>query len=145
MIGLIQRVKQAKVSVDNELHSQIDQGILLLLGIEKKDSSENIEKLARKVANLRIFEDENAKMNLSLSDIQGELLVVSQFTLVADTAKGNRPGFSNSAPPALSEILYDEFIKHFTCTYAPCKSGRFGANMQVELINDGPATFYIQV
>ena len=145
MIGLIQRVKQAKVSVGKEIIGQIDQGILLLLGIEKNDNKEKIEKLARKVANLRIFEDDNAKMNLSLLDIKGQLLVVSQFTLVADTAKGNRPGFSNSASPALGETLYDEFIEHFTCTHAPCKSGQFGANMQVELINDGPATFYIQV
>lgn len=144
MIGLIQRVKQAKVSVDNTLVSRIDNGILLLLGIEKKDTIDDIKKLARKVANLRIFEDDNAKMNLSLLDTQGELLVVSQFTLVADTAKGNRPGFSNSAPHELSKTLYDQFITHYSCEYTTCKSGRFGANMQVELTNDGPATFYLQ-
>ena len=84
-------------------------------------------------------------MNLSLLDIKGELLVISQFTLVADTAKGNRPGFSNSAPPTIGKSLYDEFIEHFNSTYSACKNGRFGANMQVELVNDGPATFYLSV
>lgn len=145
MIGLIQRVKRAKVSVETVVIGEIDHGILLLLGIEKNDSNDSVERLAKKVANLRIFEDENAKMNLSLLDVKGELLVVSQFTLVADIAKGNRPGFSNSAPPVLSENLYKQFINHYTAVYTSCKSGRFGANMQVELINDGPATFYLQV
>lgn len=145
VIGLIQRVKQAQVSVDHEVISEIQQGILLLLGVEKHDNKTSLEKLAKKVANLRIFEDDNAKMNLSLVDVKGELLVVSQFTLVADTAKGNRPGFSNSAPHALGENLYNTFIEHFSEAYSPCKSGRFGANMAVELINDGPATFYLKV
>jgi D-tyrosyl-tRNA(Tyr) deacylase len=145
MIGLIQRVKGAKVSVDGQTLGQIETGILLLLGLEKHDSSDHVKKLAKKVASLRIFPDHQDKMNLSLSDIQGELLVVSQFTLVADTTKGNRPGFSNSAPPALGEALYEEFIEHYSNTYSACRSGRFGANMQVELVNDGPATFYLHV
>ena len=145
MIGLIQRVKQAKVSLDHGVIGEIGQGILLLLGVEKNDDITSVEKLAKKVASLRIFEDEHAKMNLSLLDVKGELLVVSQFTLVADTTKGNRPGFSNSAPPALGENLYKQFIEHFSETYSPCKSGRFGANMAVELINDGPATFYLKI
>jgi D-tyrosyl-tRNA(Tyr) deacylase len=145
VIGLIQRVKRAKVSVDTVVISEIDHGMLLFLGVEKNDNNDNVERLSKKVANLRIFADENAKMNLSLLDVKGELLVVSQFTLVSDIAKGNRPGFSNSAPPALGETLYKHFINHFTATYTSCKSGRFGANMQVELINDGPATFYLQV
>ncbi|MFT5670618.1 MAG: D-tyrosyl-tRNA(Tyr) deacylase, partial [Glaciecola sp.] len=101
MIGLIQRVKRAQVVVGNETISQIDSGILLLLGVEKKDTISSTQKLAKKMANLRIFPDSEGKMNLSLLDIKGELLVIPQFTLVADTAKGNRPGFSNSAPPAL--------------------------------------------
>ncbi|MFT5282081.1 MAG: D-tyrosyl-tRNA(Tyr) deacylase [Kangiellaceae bacterium] len=148
MIGLIQRVKRAQVVVGNETISQIDSGILLLLGVEKKDTISSTQKLAKKMANLRIFPDSEGKMNLSLLDIKGELLVIPQFTLVADTAKGNRPGFSNSAPPALGKSLYDEFIEHFNSTYSAytaCKSGRFGANMQVELVNDGPATFYLSV
>lgn len=145
MIGLIQRVKKARVSVDHNVIGEIEQGILLLLGVEKHDDETSVKKLAKKVASLRIFEDENAKMNLSLLDIKGELLVVSQFTLVADTAKGNRPGFSNSAPPVLSENLYKHFIEHFSETYTPCKSGSFGANMAVQLVNDGPATFYLKV
>lgn len=145
MIGLIQRVKHAQVSVNNECISKIGSGILLLLGVEKHDTQSSIEKLAKKVANLRIFDDEEGKMNLSLTAVKGELLVVSQFTLVADTTKGNRPGFSNSAPAVLGESLYNDFITHFNSTYAICKSGRFGANMQVELVNDGPATFYLQV
>ncbi len=145
MIGLIQRVQHAMVRVDNNTISQINKGILLLLGVEKNDSSTHVVKLAKKVANMRIFEDDAGKMNLSLQDIKGQLLVVSQFTLVADTTKGNRPGFSNSAAPLLGQALYEEFVEHFGATYCPCEQGRFGANMQVELINDGPATFYLQV
>jgi D-tyrosyl-tRNA(Tyr) deacylase len=145
MIGLIQRVKRAHVMVDNHALGKIGPGILLLLGVEKHDNSRTLEKLAKKVANIRIFPDEDDKMNLNLMAIKGELLVVSQFTLVADTGKGNRPGFSNSATPALGEELYNEFIAHFNSTYRKCESGRFGANMQVELINDGPATFYLSV
>jgi D-tyrosyl-tRNA(Tyr) deacylase len=145
MIGLIQRVTSAKVVVGGEPVGQIQGGILLLLGVEKDDSSSQIEKLARKIRNLRIFADEDGKMNLSLKDTQGKLLVVSQFTLVADTAKGNRPGFSNSAPPELGEKLYNEFIEHYSTTYDHCEAGTFGANMQVELVNDGPATFHIKV
>lgn len=145
MIGLIQRVKYAKVLVDKQVIGEIQSGILLLLGVEKDDSFVNVEKLAKKVAALRIFPDQNDKMNLSLQSTQGELLVVSQFTLVADTTKGNRPGFSNSAPPILGEQLYNEFIAHYSHMYAPCQSGHFGANMEIELLNDGPATFYLNV
>jgi len=145
MIGLIQRVRSASISVNQQSISRINVGILLLLGVEKNDTNIELEKLAKKVANLRIFSDAEGKMNLNLLTVNGELLVVSQFTLVADTAKGNRPGFSNSAPPALGESLYNDFITHFGSTYSPCKSGQFGANMQVELINDGPATFYLKV
>lgn len=145
MIGLIQRVTRAKVLVDARAVGQIDKGILLLLGVEKNDTLAQIEKLAKKVANLRIFADADGKMNKSLQDIDGQLLVVSQFTLVADTAKGNRPGFSNSASHVDGERIYNAFIAHFCATYSECQSGCFGANMQVELINDGPATFYLRV
>ena len=150
MIGLIQRVSKASVSVDQHIVGSIDKGLLLLLGIEKHDSQQALEKLARKIANIRIFEDEHGKMNVSLFDLYKQdksvsLLVVSQFTLVADTAKGNRPGFSNSAPPTLGEDLYKRFITHFEQHYCPCQRGQFGANMQVSLVNDGPATFHLQV
>lgn len=145
MIGLIQRVTQAKVSVDGESINAINNGILLLIGVEKHDDNESVKRLAKKVANLRIFEDDQGKMNQSLLAVKGELLVVSQFTLMADTTKGNRPGFSNSATPELSLRLYNDFISHFTHEYGPCKGGLFGANMQVELTNDGPATFYLQI
>lgn len=145
MKALIQRVSYAQVNVNNQCINSISAGILLLLGIEKQDTLQSVERLAKKVANLRIFEDDNGKMNLSLLATKGELLVVSQFTLVADTDKGNRPGFSNSAPALLSESLYNNFITHFNDQYGPCKGGQFGANMQVELINDGPATFYLQI
>lgn len=145
MIGLIQRVKYAKVSVAGETIGQIDAGILLLLGVEKGDNADKVKKLAKKVAMLRIFPDTDDKMNLSLSDTHGELLVVSQFTLAADTSKGNRPGFSNSAEPALGKALFDEFVTHYNQSYRTCQSGRFGANMQVELLNDGPATFTLKV
>jgi D-tyrosyl-tRNA(Tyr) deacylase len=150
MIGLIQRVNKATVKVNNKSVGSINKGLLLFLGLEKGDSKLEIEKLAKKVANIRIFEDENKKMNKSLFQLAQEnhavkLLVVSQFTLVADTKKGNRPGFSNSAPPDISESLYNDFIHHFTEHYCECESGEFGANMQVELINDGPATFHLQV
>lgn len=145
MIGLIQRVTHAHVSVDEQIIGQIDKGILLLLGVEKLDSLENMKQLAKKIANFRMFEDENGKMNKSLLDIKGQLLVVSQFTLVADTRKGNRPGFSNGASPEHGLAMYQAFIEHFEAEYLPCQSGRFGANMQVALVNDGPATFTIKV
>lgn len=145
MIGLIQRVSHATVRTDATTKGSIGRGILLLLGIEKEDKHEHIVKMAKKVAKLRIFEDENGKMNNSLQDIKGELLVVSQFTLAADTQKGNRPGFSNAAANSLSESLYNDFIQHYQDEYGVCQQGKFGANMQVELCNDGPATFYIKL
>lgn len=145
MIGLIQRVSQASVSVENTTIGEISQGLLLFLGVEKDDTPISVKNLARKVANIRIFEDEAGKMNKSLLDINGQILVISQFTLVANTQKGNRPGFSDAAPPALGQDLYNAFLSHFKDEYIPCQSGQFGANMQVALVNDGPATFTIKV
>jgi len=145
LIGLIQRVSRASVHVHEQKTGSIGRGILLLLGIEKEDNHEHVVKMARKVAKIRIFEDENGKMNNSLQDIKGELLVVSQFTLAADTQKGNRPGFSNAAANSLSESLYNDFIQHYQNEYGVCQQGKFGANMQVALCNDGPATFYIKL
>lgn len=144
MIGLIQRVSNASVNVNGEQIAAIDRGCLLLLGVEKGDSREQVEKLAKKVASIRIFEDDDGKMNLSLQDIDAELLVVSQFTLAADTKKGNRPGFSNAAEPTLGNDLYEYFLEYYRSQYTACQHGEFGANMQVQLVNDGPATFYLQ-
>jgi D-tyrosyl-tRNA(Tyr) deacylase len=145
MIGVIQRVSSASVSVDGATVGAIHKGILLLLGIEKDDNAVSIEKLARKVCNYRIFSDDDGKMNLSLLDIGGELLVVSQFTLVAQTDKGNRPGFSGGASPQEGKRIYEAFIEHVDSQYLRCETGRYGEDMQVSLINDGPATFYFKV
>ena len=165
MKGLIQRVSKAEVSVkgptgETTVVGRIDQGLLLLLGVEKGDSSERLDKLLHKVLNYRIFSDQDDKMNLSLLDIQGGLLVVSQFTLAADTQKGLRPGFSSAAPPELAESLYEEFVekarertKKLTKELAredkqespiAVETGSFGADMQVSLVNDGPVTFLLE-
>lgn len=144
MIGLIQRVASASVSVDGQQISSINNGILLLLGVERDDDSAKVKKLCDKIMKYRIFPDAEGKMNLNISQAGGELLVVSQFTLVADTAKGNRPGFSRGASPQLGETLYQEFIHYARQSGLPCQGGRFGADMQVSLINDGPVTFHLQ-
>jgi D-tyrosyl-tRNA(Tyr) deacylase len=144
MLGLIQRVSSASVAIDNRLEGNIDQGILLLLGIEKNDNEESINQLLNKILNYRIFNDKQGKMNLSLNDIAGDLLVVSQFTLAADTKKGMRPSFSSAAPPEPAEALYDSFLKQaqIKCQ-GEVASGEFGADMQVSLCNDGPVTFLL--
>ena len=144
MKGLIQRVKSASVCVNSETVADIQNGILLLLGVEKEDSQIQIEKMARKLCNYRIFADQDGKMNKSLTDINGELLIVSQFTLVADTAKGNRPGFSKGATPEHGEFIYQSLIQHINAEYRECQSGIFGADMAVSLVNDGPVTFWIE-
>lgn len=144
MKGLIQRVSAAKVEVDGETVGEIGGGILLLLGVEREDNEVKAEKLLHKVHNYRIFGDDHGKMNLSLQDIQGELLVVSQFTLVADTAKGMRPGFSKGATPAEGQRLYQYFVSKAKETGLNVQTGRFGANMQVSLTNDGPVTFWAE-
>ena len=144
MLGLIQRVTFASVSIDAEIHGHINQGLLLLLGIEKNDTSAQADQLLHKLLNYRIFNDDQRKMNLSLNDIKGDLLVVSQFTLAADTKKGLRPSFSSAAPPAQAEILYDHFlIKAKKAPVGTVTNGQFGADMQVSLCNDGPVTFLL--
>lgn len=145
MIALIQRVANAAVEVNGNTVGSIGKGILLLLGVEKTDSQTEIEKLARKVFNYRIFNDEQGKMNKSLLDINGELLVVSQFTLVAQTDKGNRPGFSLGASPEHGKKIYEDFISYVAEHYRACESGEFGADMQVSLLNDGPVTFQFNI
>ncbi|MCV2884295.1 D-aminoacyl-tRNA deacylase [Aestuariibacter sp. AA17] len=145
MIGLIQRVKHARVEVDKDITGQIDTGILLFLGVEKDDTTDKMKRLADKVLNYRIFEDDNGKMNLNLQQVKGELLVVSQFTLVADTMKGNRPSFSSGASPEHGKAMYDAFISYIRNMGVKCETGRFGADMQVFLQNDGPVTFHLNM
>ena len=144
MLGLIQRVSSASVVIDHETVGEIDQGILLLLGVQKHDAMGSADKLLRKVLNYRMFSDPEGKMNLSLSDINGGLLIVSQFTLAADTKKGLRPSFSSAAPPEQAENLYNHFVSHAAQQHLKVQNGRFGANMQVCLVNDGPVTFMLE-
>lgn len=144
MIGLIQRVRSAAVDVAGERVGEIDQGILLLLGVERDDTPEKAEKLLKKILTYRIFADAAGRMNRSLLDIEGELLVVSQFTLAADTGSGTRPGFSCAGAPTLAERLYEQVLTS-AAQQVKVASGRFGADMQVSLVNDGPVTFHFKV
>lgn len=138
---ILQRVSQASVSINNEIHGAIENGLLILLGVESEDSLEDTQWLTKKIVNQRIFSDEDGKMNLSLLDINGEALVVSQFTLHASTKKGNRPSFIRAASPQIAIPLYEDFIKELNeKLQKPVKTGEFGADMQVSLINDGPVT-----
>ena len=141
---LLQRVKTANVSVNNKIVGQIDQGLLVFIGIVKGDTKQQAEYLARKAANLRIFEDSQGKMNLSVKDIQGSALVISQFTLAGDCAQGNRPGFDNAARPDEAKILYEYFSTQLKNNGVPVENGIFQADMQVSLINDGPVTFILE-
>ncbi|TDR23281.1 D-aminoacyl-tRNA deacylase [Marinicella litoralis] len=141
---LIQKVKQAQVDVAGKTVGKIQQGILALVGVEREDSTEKAEQLLNKLCRYRIFPDEAGKMNLSLNDIQGELLLVSQFTLVADTKKGNRPGFSRGATPEHGELIFNQLVKLANNTGLKIQTGQFGADMQVSLINDGPVTFWLE-
>ena len=145
MIGLIQRVSQANVTVAGEVIGEIGNGMLVLLGVEKKDGDEEIEKLANKLCRYRMFNDEDGKMNLNIEQVGGEFLVVSQFTLVADTQKGNRPGFSRGASPEHGEAIYKKFVNTLKNKGMAVATGEFGADMQVGLINDGPVTFQFNV
>ena len=144
MKALIQRVKSASVTIDGLLYSKIGQGLLVFLGVEKGYDKLNAEKLADKLSKLRIFEDENEKMNHSILDIEGEMLIVSQFTLCGDCKKGTRPSFDKSAPPKIANELYEYFISQVKSFNIPVQTGKFGAMMDVELINDGPVTFMVE-
>lgn len=141
MQGLIQRVTHANVVIEQRVVGEIKQGIVLLLGIEKEDDTSTADKLLHKVSNYRIFSDENGKMNLSLKDIQGELLVISQFTLAANTKKGMRPSFSSAATPSQAQALYNYFVEQANSLGIKVATGEFAADMQVSLCNDGPVTF----
>ena len=142
---LIQRVKEASVTIDNKKFSSIEKGILALVGIEKGDSNEQVEKMAKKIVNLRIFPDENDKMNKSILDISGEMLIVSQLTLCGDCKKGTRPSFDKSAPPAIANELYEKFILEVNSLGIKTQTGQFGAMMDVSLVNDGPVTFMLEL
>ena len=144
MKGLIQRVKRASVTIDGEIYSEIKHGILVLLGVEKGDSEENAEKLADKISKLRIFEDDDGKMNKSVVDVKGEILVVSQFTLLGCCKKGTRPSFDRAELPERANELYEYFTGLIKDKGIPTKTGSFGAMMDVELINDGPVTFMLE-
>lgn len=142
---LIQRVKNASVTIEGKLYSSIEKGILALVGIEKGDTLEQIQKAAKKITGLRIFPDENDKMNRSLIDINGEMLIVSQFTLCGDCKKGTRPSFDKSAEPKIANELYEKFIEEVSAYGIKTEHGKFGAMMDVALVNDGPVTFMIEM
>jgi D-tyrosyl-tRNA(Tyr) deacylase len=144
MKGLLQRVRGARVDVEGATVGAIDQGLLVLVGIEPQDSRASADKLLHKLLNYRVFSDADGKMNLSLSDVGGGLLLVSQFTLAADTRSGMRPSFSKAAPPALGAELFDYLLEKAKTSHSTVASGQFGADMQVHLINDGPVTFLLE-
>jgi len=144
MKGLLQRVRGARVDVEGATVGAIDQGLLVLVGIEPQDTRASADKLLHKLLNYRVFSDADGKMNLSLSDVGGGLLLVSQFTLAADTRSGMRPSFSKAAPPALGAELFDYLLEKAKTSHSPVASGQFGADMQVHLINDGPVTFLLE-
>ena len=141
---VVQRVKNAKVEVENKVVGKIEKGFLVLLGITHIDTKENADYLVKKLCNLRVFEDENEKINLGLKDIQGELLIVSQFTLYANCSSGNRPSFIEAAKPEQAEKLYEYFCSECQKNNIKVEKGIFGANMQISLVNDGPVTIIIE-
>lgn len=144
MKALVQRVNFANLKIDGETYSKIEKGILVLLGIEKEDSQKDIDYIVKKVTNLRIFEDENGKMNLSVKDIKGEIMIVSQFTLCADCKGGNRPSFINAQIPEIANEMYEEVIKKIKEMGIYLQVGMFGADMKINLENDGPVTIMIE-
>lgn len=141
---LVQKVLDASVTVDGKIVSAIGNGYVLFIGIEPQDTSLQADFLAKKIANLRIFTDDNDKMNLSLQDVGGEILAISQFTLAADVSRGNRPGFETAAKPEIAEPLYGYFVEQLRNYQISVKTGIFGADMKVALVNDGPCTFWLQ-
>jgi D-tyrosyl-tRNA(Tyr) deacylase len=143
MRAVLQRVTRARVTVDGEAIGAIERGLLVLLGVAPADTTDDARRLADKVVGLRIFADAEGKMNLSVSEVGGAVLVVSQFTLYGDCRKGRRPSFIGAAPPEAAELLYEEFVNAIKAHGVPTATGRFGAMMQVELVNDGPVTLLL--
>jgi D-aminoacyl-tRNA deacylase len=146
MRALVQRVKRCSVSIDGKQHSCIDRGMLIFLGVKNNDTENDAEYLADRCSALRIFDDGNEKMNLSILDVGGQAMVVSQFTLYGDAQKGNRPGYTDAAPPQIAEELYERFIHHLQQSLSQrcVASGVFRAKMDVELVNDGPVTLLLE-
>ncbi|MFD1440613.1 D-aminoacyl-tRNA deacylase [Lacticaseibacillus hegangensis] len=140
MKAVVQRVSRASVSINGQVHGEIGQGFLILLGVGPADSEADVAYLVNKISKLRVFSDDQGKMNLALAAVNGAALVVSQFTLYADTRKGNRPSFTGAADPVLGKRLYEAFLSKFAQTGCPVAHGEFGADMQVSLTNDGPVT-----
>ena len=145
MIALLQRVTQASVHVDEKLVGEINQGLLVLVGVEKQDTSKHADRLLQRLLGYRVFADAQDKMNLSVVDIDGGLLLVPQFTLAADTQKGMRPSFSSAAPPELGESLFQYIVNAARDLHSKVATGEFGADMKVSLVNDGPVTFTLKV
>lgn len=145
MIGLLQRVSRASVSVDGEVIARIGRGLLVLVGVERGDGEAEAKRLAQRLVEYRVFPDDSGRMNLSVSDVGGSLLLVPQFTLAADTRKGARAGFSTAAEPATGKALFDRLVAEVAAFGLPTEQGRFGANMDVELVNAGPVTFWLHV
>ena len=144
MIALLQRVSSASVVVDDQVIAAIDRGILVLVGIERDDADAQAERLVERVLGYRVFPDADGKMNLSVRDVAGGVLLVPQFTLAADTQKGMRASFTTAAPPPEGERLFDRVVAIARASYAPVQTGRFGADMKVTLTNDGPVTFWLR-
>ncbi len=145
MIGLLQRVTRARVEVDGTLVGAIDTGLLVLVGVQRNDSEREADRLLERLLGFRVFPDEDGKMNRSVRDVHGGLLLVPQFTLAADTRKGTRASFTTAAPPEAGRLLFDYLLARAGATHAPVASGRFGADMLVSLANDGPVTFWLEV
>lgn len=143
MIAVVQRVKEAKVEIEGEISGEISQGFLVLLGVKEGDTDEDFDYLCRKISGLRIFSDDEGRMNLGLKEVNGEILLVSQFTLIADTRKGNRPSFTDSAPVDEAVKYYEKMIKALKDEGHTVETGEFGADMQVSLVNDGPVTIIL--
>lgn len=144
MKGLLQRVSQARVEVAGEIVGAVDQGLLVLVGVEPQDDRASADRLLHKLLNYRVFADGEGRMNCSVQDVQGGLLLVSQFTLAADTRKGMRPGFSTAAPPQQAEELFNYLVEQARKTWPQTATGQFGADMQVHLVNDGPVTILLE-
>jgi len=145
MIALLQRVSEAEVTVDGESVARIGPGLLALIGVERGDTGREADKLAHRMLTLRLFDDEQGRMNHDIAQAGGQLLLVSQFTLAADTRSGRRPGFSTAAAPELARPLFDGFVQTVRTSHPHAGTGRFGAQMRIALVNDGPVTFHLRV
>ena len=145
VIGLIQRVREASVTIDDQRVASINRGMLVLVGFQSGDRAQRLDRFIERLLNYRIFPDADGRMNLSLRDIDAQLLAVPQFTLAADTGRGNRPSFTSAASPELGRELFSDFERRLRSTWPACAFGRFGADMQVALVNDGPVTFWLEL